>query len=349
MEYHIQRDHLRKCFRLSCGPRLSLVDGNILTPDSSGNFTLDKEYIYGTNLIESYAVDLDGNDSKDVRAVLSGEFHPKDTRFDDAIMIYLGDNSEGLGHLKNMLTDTSPIWISAPCSQQETLSMNLNVLSIHGLAVRSDIRFACDSTAHHMEVQNIDISTNSNGTISANATINNISIGWVVSGTVDTSGSVTANNASVNMTLTPYVSNDQLYINLDSVSSSFSNLNFNVSGLLGDIIDFFGLDSLIENEMESYAEDAIRDVVTDEIPPVLEEVLSDFSISEQFTVMDTTYELSSVPSDVHVDNNGLTLTMTSNRGRRQLDQPDDGLGSLVCRPLLHNRGPAPLDWVSISP
>ena len=63
--------------------------------------------------------------------------------------------------------------------------------------------------------------------------------------------------------------------------------------------------------MESYAEDAIRDVVTDEIPPVLEEVLSDFSISEQFTVMDTTYELSSVPSDVHVDNNGLTLTMTS--------------------------------------
>ena len=309
------------------------VDGNILTPDSSGNFTIDKEYIYGTNLIESYAVDLDGNDSKDVRAVLSGEFHPKDTRFEDAIMIYLGDNSEGLGaleeyadgYISNMdigsmlptgnIVDESecvaslPSWLGGGCITRYTIRLRLNGASY-------------GST-------NIDISTNSDGTISANATINNISIGWVVSGTVDTSGTVTANNASVNMTLTPYVSNDQLYINIDSVSSSFSNLNFNVSGLLGTIINFFGLDSYIENEMESYAEDAIRDVVTDEIPPVLEDVLSDFSISEQFTVMDTTYELSSVPSDVYVDDNGLTLTMTSNLVGDSWIQPDDGLGSLM--------------------
>lgn len=309
------------------------VDGNILTPDSSGNFSIDKEFVYGTNILESYALDLDGNDSKDIRAVLSGEFHPKDTRFEDGILIYLGDNSDGIGaleeyadgYISNMdiasmlptgnIVDESeciaslPSWLGGGCITRYTIRLRLNGASY-------------GST-------DIDISTNSNGTISANATINNISIGWVVSGTVDTSGSVTANNASVNMTLTPYVSNDQLYINLDSVQSSFSNLDFNVSGLLGTIIDFFGLDSYIENEMESYAEEAIRDVVTDEIPPVLEDVLSDFSIEEEFAVMDTTYALSSVPSDVYVDDDGLTLSMTSNLVGDNWIQPDDGLGSLM--------------------
>ena len=309
------------------------VDGNILTPDSSGNFTLDKEYIYGTNLIESYAVDLDGNDSKDIRAVLSGEFHPKDTRFDDAIMIYLGDNSDGLGALEEYADgyianmDIGSMLPSGNIVDESECIASLPSWLGGGCITRYTIRLRLDGASYGSTA--IDISTNSDGTISANATINNISIGWVVSGTVDTSGTVTANNASVNMTLTPYVSNDQLYINLDSVSSSFSDLNFNVSGLLGTIINFFGLDSYIESEMESYAEDAIRDVVTDEIPPVLEEVLSDFSISEQFTVMDTTYELSSVPSDVYVDDNGLTLSMTSNLVGDSWIQPDDGLGSLM--------------------
>ena len=291
--------------------------------------TLDKEYIYGTNLIESYAVDLDGNDSKDIRAVLSGEFHPKDTRFEDAIMIYLGDNSDGLGALEEYAGGyISNMDIGSMLPSGNIVDESECVVDTwFGCALRYTIRLRINGASYGST--DFDISTNSNGTISANATINNISIGWVVSGTVDTSGTVTANNASVNMTLTPYVSNDQLYINLDSVSSSFSNLNFNVSGLLGTIINFFGLDSYIENEMESYAEDAIRDVVTDEIPPVLEDILSDFSISEQFTVMDTSYTLSSVPSDVFVDDNGLTLSMTSNLVGDNWIQPDDGLGSLM--------------------
>jgi hypothetical protein len=320
-------------FDYPAGLDILTVNENVLTPDSSGNFSLPTEYIYGTNFVETYALDLDGNDSKDMRAVLYGDFHPKDMRFEDAIMIYLGDNDDGIGALEsyaegyidnmdlssmlptgNIVDEYDcvtrlPSWLGGGCILSYTIRLRLNGASY-------------DSAS-------IDISTNSNGTLQANATINNISIGWIVSGTVDTSGTVTANNATVDMVLTPSVSNDQLYINLDSVQSSFSNLDFNVSGTLGTIIDFFGLDSYIENEMESYAEEAIRDVVTDEIPPVLEDVLSDFSIEEQFTVVDTTYTLSSVPSDVYVDNDGLTLSMTSNLVGDTWIQPSDGLGSLM--------------------
>jgi hypothetical protein len=311
------------------GLDLLTIDANVQTPDTSGNFSLPTTYTYGTNFIETYALDLDGNDSKDIRAVLSGAFQPKDLRFEDGILIYLGDNNDGIGALESYAEgyiDNMDISSMLPTGNIVD-EYDCVVDTWFGCALSYTIRLRLNGASY--DSASIDMSTNSNGTVQANATINNITIGWVVSGTVDTSGNVTANNATVNMVLTPSVSNDQLYINLDSVQSSFSNLDFNVSGTLGSIIDFFGLDSYIENEMESYAEEAIRDVVTDEIPPVLEDVLSDFSIEEQFTVMDTTYSLSSVPSDVYVDNDGLTLSMTSNLVGDTWIQPADGLGSLM--------------------
>ena len=306
-----------------------VVDGNVISPDSSGNFSLPTEYIYGINIIETTALDLDGNDSTDIRAVLSGEFQPKFMRFNDAIAVFLGNNNDGLGALETYAEGyIDNMDLSSMIPTGNIVDQSQCVIDTwFGCALRYTIRLRLNGASYGSS--NLELSTNSNGTIQANATVYNISIGWIASGTVDASGTVTASSATVNMVLTPSVTNNQLHINLNSVSSSFGNLNFNMSGLLGDIIDFFGIDSYIEGQMESYAEDAIRDVVSDEIPPILEAILSEFSIHEQFVVMGTTYTLTSVPSDVHVDNNGLTLYMTSNLTGNNWIQPTNGLGSLM--------------------
>ena len=48
------------------------------------------------NLVETYAIDSDGNESQDIRAVLYGDFN-RDVLIDDGLTVYIGDNESGVG------------------------------------------------------------------------------------------------------------------------------------------------------------------------------------------------------------------------------------------------------------
>jgi len=316
-------------FDYPAGLDLLTIDGDIVTPDGAGYFSYTKNFVYGFNWIETRASDIEGNESIDRRSVLSGSFHPKDQRLEEGITIFLGDNNDGLGALEEYAEGyISDLDISSMLPQGNIVDESDCAWNTWwGCALSYSFRLKLTDASYGSAA--LDISTHNDGTIHADVTISQIDIDYEVRGTVDNNGSVTANNATINMVLTPSVSNDQLGINLDSVQANISGINFNAGGLLGDVIDFFGIDGLIEGEIESFAIDALQDVVTDTVPETIESVLSEFSIEENFDVMGTTYTLSSVPSDVFVNNAGLTLYMTSNLTGDSWVQPSDGLGSLT--------------------
>ena len=64
--------------------------------EGNGNFTSDEQLNVGMNLIETHAIDSDGNESNDTRAILYGDFLSSESYIDDGLTVYIGDNENGL-------------------------------------------------------------------------------------------------------------------------------------------------------------------------------------------------------------------------------------------------------------
>ena len=314
------------------------VNGDSVAVEGNGNFTSDEQFDVGINLIETQAIDSDGNESNDTRAVLYGNFLSGESYIDDGLTVYIGDNANGLGIIEDFgaemigdvdiqaLLPQNPVidesqtnevcWcIWGCCSDVTWYSVDLNVGNVsYGAA-------------------SLDLDTKGNGTIDVVFTIPSLNIDWWANGTVvgigySGSGDITADSIVVTANLSAAVPNGILAVTINSVSTSINNLDFDMDGWLYDVIDIFGLDGVIEGAVQGAVEDAVSGAVEDEVPALLEDILQSLEIAQELDLMGATYSFIGRPSSVFISEDGLELGLEANISGDQWILPTTGEGSL---------------------
>ena len=299
-----------------------LVDGMVVQPDASGNFNTSMDLDEGVNVVETEAIDSDSNVSNDARAVLSGNFEPKDQGIEDAIQAYLGAN--GINSLEDNLEaivggiDLASVLPPNPIASQGaawcTAYVNVNNLNYGNVG--------------------LDIDPQSNGYIKLTMTLPSISMNLDVplSGgswwqpCPDFSGSVSASSVTAEVILNPYVSNGQVVTNVVSTSSSINGLNVSLSGW-GSILNF--IVNLFEGTIADLLEDEVSNVLSNEVPPLLNDFLQSLELVTSFDLMGTIFTLEAYPSSIFADNNGLGFGLETNIMADGWVLTDTGLGSFA--------------------
>jgi hypothetical protein len=314
------------------------VNGNTVALEGNGNFTSDEQFDIGVNLVETIAVDSDGNESNDTRAVLYGDFLSGDSYIEDGLTVYIGDNENGLGIIESFgeemigdidiqgLLPPNPVinesssnevcWcIWGCCSTVTWYSLDLNIGNVsYGAAV-------------------LDLDAKGDGTIDVVFTIPSLSIDWWANGTVigigySGSGEITSSSIVVTANLSAYVDNTILQVDINSVNTAINNLNFDMDGWVYDVISFFGLDGVIEGAVQGAIEDAVSGAIEEEIPVLLEDILQSLEIAQDLDLMGATYSFVGRPSSVTVTEDGIELGLEANISGDQWILPTTGEGSL---------------------
>lgn len=293
------------------------INGENVTPTSNGDFTAVISNDEGITLVETIAQDSDGNETIDNRAILSGDFLPEGEPIDDGFVIYLG--STGVQTIENYANN---------------MIGNLNIASFlpSNPIVQQSFGW-CNASVNLYNINfggtTLDLNPNSNGTITATMTVSGISMdvdapvsGW---GCPDVSGEVSASSLEAVVILEPYVSNNQLYVDINSSSASINDLDVDLNGLaslLNFLVNFF------EDDIANLLEDEIQTAIEDEVPPLLEDILQSVALNETINVLGSSYSLSAVPSSVDVNNYGIELGLQTNISSANWVMPTYGLGSL---------------------
>ncbi len=298
------------------------VDGVSLQPDSVGAFSGEMNLNEGITVIETEAIDTDGNLSNDVRSVLSGTFEPKDEPIDDVFQVYLG--SSGIDSLEaNVETivgdiDIASLLPSNPVSSQGVAwcTAYINVYNVnYGSAT-------------------LDIDPQSNGYINVTMTVPNISMDLDVplnggswwQPCPDFSGDVSASSLVANITLNPYVSNNEIYLSIVASDASLNGLNVSLNGwgsVLNFIVNFF------EGDIADALEDEIQNQLSTQVPPLLEDTLQSIELSTSFDLMGSTFTMDALPSSIFADDNGVGFGMQANVTADNWAMNHNGLGSFV--------------------
>ncbi len=299
-----------------------LVNGLIVQPEAAGTFNTETDLNEGVTVIETDAIDSDGNISNDARAVLSGNFEPKDEGIEDAIQAYLGSN--GINSLEDNLEDIvgninlSDVLPANPLASQGvawcTAYVNVNNLSYGNIG--------------------LDIDPQSNGYIKLTMTLPNIDMDLDVplnggswwQPCPDFSGSVSASSVTAEVLLNPYVSNNQVYTSIASSSSNINGLNVSLSGW-GSVLNF--IVNLFEGTIADLLEDEVSNVLSNEVPPLLNDFLQSLELVTSFDLMGTLFTLEAYPSSIFADNHGLGFGLETNVTADGWSLPNTGLGSFA--------------------
>ncbi len=289
------------------------INGTDLGWEADGSFSTDIDYGFGVNLVETYAWDADQNETDDLRSVLAGEFLPYGSGLGNGLMARLNEGAldtievlgEGLVNdidLDSMIP--SPVWSDS----SETC---VDLLFVEYCWTWYSIYFYITSPS----ISGTDLElTPQAGYLDAMASIYDATLYWSASGEVmeigySGSGSVYSSAITVDMDLTPYVSGGVIYVSISNVDVDTSGFDFDWDSWIWDLIDWFGFD--LDSVIASYVESAIEDVISDEVPAMLEDVLGSLELATDLDFEDNTYAFDAVPYSIGVDTQGITLSLAT--------------------------------------
>ncbi len=315
------------------------LNGQPITLDGNGNFLETVSYDFGLNVLETEVVDSDGNVSNDTRAVLEGDFLPKELGVVDGLTVYLGEGENGIGVIEGfgeaMIGD---IDIAGLLPSNPVLSESSESCFDPCFWGSCEVCFTWYSIS--MNIGNVvvgpgtlDIDPRADGRIGILFSVDGVSIDWWGNGVVaevgySGSGDITSERIDVTVYLNATVNNNQLVIGIDEVNTDLVNLNFDMDGWVYDVISFFGLDGVIEGIIEDALVDAVQGAVEEEIPPLLEDLLQSLEIAQELDLMGSSYSFSGLPSSITVDEYGIELGLEANLMTDAWLHADEGLGSL---------------------
>ncbi len=304
------------------------VNGAPLNLDLSGNFSQAVDYNFGINLVETLATDSNKNLKADRRAVVAGSFVPENDGIDNGIIARINEDTintiEGLG--EDLIADADlAAFIPNPVfsDSEETCIPFIGCFTWYSLVLR----------IYNPSMDSVDIELNpmANGTIYTTVVAYNIYIDWNANGVVaeipySASGTVTADSVTISMDITPSISNGTIHTAVSNVSVSSSGFDFDFNSWIYDAAEFFGIN--VDGIVRGYMEDAVENVVRDEVPPLLEEKLQDLELSTSLAFQGNNYTLMAEPDYLSVDDVGMTLSLKTYLSPDQWLSPYTGLGSL---------------------
>jgi|GEM_PF-1426304 len=309
------------------------INGETINPDEDGYFEVDVTYDFGMNIIETVAVDGDGNETTDTRALLAGDFLPYGEEADGGLLVRINEGDGGLDEftaLADGLIDASALddLIPNPVFSEES-SWEECVDPCFGLW--GGCEFCWDYTWYALDLSVQDPSmgeveieldpttsgTYAGGTIYTTLTLYDLSIDWescAVLLDVDLGcddGDVTADSITVWMELYPYASSGEIQIDIVDVVVSSAGFDFGWDSFIGDVIDTIGLGSSLDSTVQGYLEDALEDAVQDAVPELIADLFNDLEIATDIDLNGATYTVQAAPRDLDVDDDGIVLVLGS--------------------------------------
>ena len=313
------------------------VDGDPVSVASDGWFSVERDYDFGTNVIETVAVDGDGNVSTDTRAVLAGDFLEWEDDVQNGFMVHLADGPGGLDTLEVLgeevvsEIDLAALIPNPVFSDEEETCVDLGWLGSYCFTWYA-LTLRVDNPS--FGAVDLDLDPRASGALYATMTVEDVSLRWVADATVAEvdfggNGDITADAIDVEMVFYPSVdSAGTIDLGLSSVAASTSNFYFDWDSWLYDALDFFGLDATISGLIEGFIETALEDTVESEVPALLEDTLQDLEIAFDLDLDGVTYMIDAVPSDILVNRDRLVLDLATTVVPDAWVKPDAGLGSL---------------------
>jgi hypothetical protein len=309
------------------------VNGTAVTVNADGSFSSDITYEFGTNVIETSAVDGDDNISIDTRAVLAGSFLEYAANASSGIVARLHEGEGGLDALAALGeglidSDTLADLIPSPVysgSEEDCTTVLWWEVCVTWYSVNLYI------TNPSISGTSMDLDPKSSGYLEATFVVENPTLDWSASGTVigisySGSGDIAADDISVWMELDLYVDNNQIYADVHDIDVSSTNFDFDVDSWLYDVLDWFGVD--FDGLVQGYMEDAIEDAIVDEVPDLVQDLFQDLELSTEFDVMGEPLTMTALPEDVEVDETGLTIHMETSVTAEEWRNARTGEGSL---------------------
>ena len=290
------------------------VDGTDVPWSAHGTFSSELNHQFGLNLVDTYAWDADGNDTDDLRTVLSGAFLPYGAGLGNGLMARVNegalDTIEGLG--EGMVNDIdlgalipSPVW-----SDYSESCIDLGWLGEYCFTWYSIYLYVYSPSIAGTD---LDLDSKS-GYLDATATIYDPTLYWSASGVVaeigySGSGDIYASTISVAMDLVPYVSSGIIHVDVYNVDADTSGFDFDWDSWLWDIIDFFGFD--IDSLIAGLVESTLESTIASEVPAILEDTLGSLELATDLEFEGNSYGFDAAPYQITCDEDGITLGLAT--------------------------------------
>lgn len=309
------------------------VNGAAVSPAADGSFSRAQTYVPGVNIVETTATDGDGNVTIDTRAVLAGTFVPWGTGVSDGFLVRIHEGVGGFDTLEDAgeglinATDITAL-IPNPVLTRSSTSCTLGVC-VTWYSVTLRVRNPT------IGATSLDLDPRTGGVLRGIMLVDDIAMEWTASGKLagvnySGSGDITADRLRVVVDMLPSVNSaHNIVAPVSSVAATATNFDFDMSGTLYDVLNFFGLASTISSTIEGYVLSAIEDAVAAQVPGLVEDNLQDLALSIPLPVGGRTYVVNAVPDSIVVDSTGLSLGLETTVVPDRWTKGSGALGSLA--------------------
>lgn len=307
------------------------VNGLDVDVAADGSFAVDISNAFGLNILETEAIDGDGNPTTDTRAVLAGDFLEYGGSVQEGIVARINqagwDTIETLGEGLIGGTDLNGMLPSPAFSAEAEDCVDL----IFDEVCITWYSIALYVTNPYIGATDLEIDPDAGGWLNATFTVWNPSIDWAADGDVvgigmSGSGEIYADYIRIDMDLQPYVDGGVLGVNVLSADVTSGGFTFDWDSWVYDVMDFFGLD--LSGMIQSAMEDAVEGIIRDEVPSMLADAVGDLEIGTDLELEGNVYSFDARPSYVSVDDLGLTLGLSTTFTAASWLHPETGPGSL---------------------
>jgi hypothetical protein len=291
-----------------------------LEPDGSFSVDDDDAYDWGMTVTETTATDSDGNVSTDRRSTLLGYFLDADDSAWSGIRVRLDDGPGGLDVLEDLGAGLVPAGalgdaIVNPVFEDSTLLYSVSL----------------DVTNPTFSSSSLDLDCTTEG-IETTFTIFDAALDYDATGTVvavpySTDGTITMDSIEVTLLAVPTVSGGAIQTEVSDLDVSIRGFDFPMANWLEDVLDFFGVD--IDEIVQGYVEDGLRESLEDEFPSLLDDALAGFEMAETLPVLGVDFAFEAVPNSVLLDDDGLTILLETTFDGGPLTTPHPTSGSLL--------------------
>ncbi|MDP2313254.1 MAG: hypothetical protein Q8P41_10140 [Pseudomonadota bacterium] len=308
-----------------------VIEGETVEVDADGSFATSVENAFGINVLETSAVDGDGNETTDIRAVLAGAFLPYGEAVGEGVAARINqggfDTLETLGEGLITGTDLTAL-VPNPAfstSSESCIDLLFDEICITWYSIELSI---LNPSFGKVDLQ---FDPDAGGWLNATFIVYDPSIYWAADGDVigigySGDGQIYADSITIDMDLQPYVLDGVLGVNVLTADVTSAGFTFDWDSWIYDVMSFFGLD--LSGLIQGYMEDAIEGAITDEVPSMLADAVGDLEIATDLDIEGSTYTFDATPSACTVDDLGLTLALATTFTTSLWGHPTEGPGSL---------------------
>jgi hypothetical protein len=304
------------------GPVRVTVNGTAVTPAADGSFTTTVGMTPGIGIIETHAIDTNGHDVRDVRAVLAGTLAASDGKTASRVGAFAGVEAlRAIG--KAMGTTAEAIDFTAAVQPMNPVYNNTGCLG-----AKIDIT--------DIALSNIDVAlVPGTGVINAAVVIDNVVIHLHASykaACIGGSTTITVRVAKAHITgdLAVAIINGNLATSLPSNAVQLDGFALDVSGVPGAI------ESLFNSKVRDAVASSLTKVIHDRVPPIADKALDDLLAKPYTTaILGHATQVTIEPSKVVLAPTGLfiavdtKLAVTGGEGGAFLSMPSAITSSLM--------------------